>query len=269
MPFEKFLKEAAPLLGLQWRSFRRRGIKRKVERRIAETGLSSFEEYLLWVKKNPEEQKHLSQILTVTISRFFRDREVFDTIETSLLPTILRKKNGGEFRIWSVGCASGEEPYSLLLLWKERFERNWPQIHLSILATDINENLLERAKEGRYKRSSLREMPESIVASFFRTEKGFYVIDRAIQEGVQFGTHDVIRERPFLEMDIVFCRNSAFTYFSKGQQIDALKKVFLSLRVGGYLVIGRDESLPLTYPTLFIPAFPKERIFKKFGPEFS
>jgi chemotaxis methyl-accepting protein methylase len=114
MGFEEFLKETALVLGLQWRPFQRRGIKRKVERRIAQIGLSQFEEYLFRIKKDPSEQLHLSKILTITISRFFRDKEVFNTIETSLIPTILKQGREGDFNIWSIGCASGEEPYSLV-----------------------------------------------------------------------------------------------------------------------------------------------------------
>jgi len=264
MGFEEFLKETALLLGLQWRPFQRRGIKRKVERRIVQIGLSQFEEYLSRIKKDPSEQFHLSKILSVTISRFFRDQEVFNTIETSIIPAILKQKREGDFNIWSIGCASGEEPYSLSMLWKERFEKNWPQIHLSILATDIDENMLKRAEEGRYKKSSLREVPEEILQSFFEMDKDFYVLDRNIRESVEFKRHDILQEEPFSEMDIVFCRNLAFTYFSKGRQIEGLKKIANSLKGEGYLVIGKDESLPLTYPTLFVPVFPTEKIYQKF-----
>ena len=123
MLFDEFLREAGPLLGLQWRSFQRKGIKRKVEHRIAEIGLTNFEEYLIRIKKDPAEQIRLSKILTVTISRFFRDHEVFNTIGTSLNPTIIKNKSEGDFKIWSIGCASGEEPYSLVILWKRKLKR--------------------------------------------------------------------------------------------------------------------------------------------------
>jgi len=268
MGFDEFLKEAAPLFGLQRRPFQRRGVKRKVERRIAEVGFSHFEEYLLKVQKDPEEQDHLSKILTVTISRFFRDREVFDFLENFIIPTIIKnRKEKDEFKIWSIGCASGEEPYSFLLLWKEKFEKNFPQIHLSILATDINEKLLERAKEGRYKKSSLKEVPKEVLKSYFNIENGFYILDRSIQESVGFKKHDIIHEEPFSGMDIVLCRNLAFTYFSKECQMNVLKKIARSLNKEGYLVIGKDEFPPLTYPTLFVPIFPTERIYQKFNPK--
>lgn len=264
MGFDEFLKEAAPLFGLQWRRFRRKGIKRKVERRIGEIGASNFQNYLQRVRTDPEEQKYLSRILTVTISRFFRDKKVFQTIGDSILPVLLKEESRKDLRVWSIGCASGEEPYTFSLLWKEGFEKAWPHIHLSILATDIDESLLERAREGRYKKSSLKEVPGGIFRGFFKPENGYYVLAQNIKESVEFRRHDILRQESFSEMDIVFCRNLAFTYFSKATQIEVLKKIASSLKERGYLVIGKDESLPLTYPTLFVPVFPIERIYQKF-----
>lgn len=265
MDFDQFIKEVAPLLNLQWRRFKRGGIKRKVERRITELGLSHFEDYLLRIKKDPEEKSCLSQILTVTISRFFRDREVFDILEHFIIPSIIQCKGPSNFKIWSIGCANGEEPYSLSMLWKERLEKIWSRVDLSILATDTNENLLKRAKEGKYKKSSLKEVPEEIVQRFFKVEDEFYVLDRSIQRSVEFIRHDVIHEGPFSGMDMVFCRNLAFTYFTQESQIGVLKKIFSSLKDDGYLVIGKDETPPLVYPTLFTPVYPKEKIYQKFN----
>jgi len=265
MPFDEFLREAAPLFGLQWRPFQRGGIKRKVEHRIFQIGLSNHEEYLLKVRSDPAELNYLSKILTVTISRFFRDKEVFNTIGTSLLPMIVKKEDKIDFKIWSIGCASGEEPYTLSLLWKEKFKKIWPGIRLSILATDINENLLARAKEGRYKKSSLKEVPQDTLGSYFKMDNEFYILDKAIRESVEFRRHDIIHEESFSGMGMVFCRNLALTYFSKESQMDVLKKIAISLKEEGHLVIGKDESLPLAYPTLFVPIFPAEKIYQKFN----
>jgi len=266
MGFDEFLKEVAPLFGLQWRPFRRRGIKRKIERRLTEAGLSRLDEYLIKVEKDPQETVRLSEILTVTISRFYRDREVFDLLGNSIIPMIIRnKKETVELRIWSVGCANGEEPYSLSMLWRTKFEKDFPKIRLSILATDINETLLERGKMGRYKKSSLREVPEEVVRRFFKIENGLYSIDPSIRESVEFKKHDIIHEEPFREMDVVFCRNSAFTYFSKERQLEVLRKIFRSLGEGGYLILGKHELLPLAYPTLFVTVSLTEKVYQKFS----
>jgi chemotaxis methyl-accepting protein methylase len=266
MEFGEFLKEAAPLCGLHWRPFQRRGVRRKIEQRIVEVGFSNFEDYLLRVQKAPEEQSHLSKILTVTISRFFRDKEVFDCLENFIIPIIIKnKKEKEEFKVWAIGCASGEEPYSLLLLWKDKFEKVYRHIHLSILATDINEKLLERAKEGRYKKSSLKEVSNEFFRRYFKIENGFYILDESIRRSVEFRRHNIVCEEPFNGMDIIFCRNLAFTYFSKESQMSVLKKIVGSLNEEGYLIIGKDESLPLTYPTLFVPIFPIEKIYQRFS----
>lgn len=262
MEFDEFLREAAPLLGLQWRPFKRKGTKRKVERRVAELGLCGLGEYWLKVREDSEEQLVLSKILTITISRFFRDKEVFDTLGQHVFPDLL-KQDRNELKSWCVGCASGEEPYSLALLWKENFEETRPEVRLSILATDIDENLLGRARKGTYKDSSLREVPEGIVKKFFKKENEFYILDQTIRESIEFKKHDIRREEPFWGLDLVLCRNLAFTYFSKESQIEVLKKIALGLEREGYLVIGKDESLPLVYPTLFLPIYPREKIFQK------
>jgi len=267
MLFDGFLREVAPSFGLQWRPFKRRGIERRVKNRIAQIGLSHFEEYLEKTKTDPEERNQLLKILKVTISRFFRDQEVFQAIGYSIIPTLLKEKNKKDFKIWSIGCASGEEPYSLSILWKEKFEKIWPQIHLSILATDIDENLLERAKGGGYKKSSLKEASEDVLKNYFKVDKGLYILDQAVRKCIEFKRHDIIHEEPFSGMDMILCRNLAFTYFSKESQMDLLKKIAGSLREKGYLVIGKDEPLPLTYPTLFVPVFPMEKIYKKFSHE--
>jgi len=267
MNFEQFIKEAAPLLDLHWRRFKRGGIKRKVERRITELGLFHFEDYLLKIKKDPDEKSCLSQILTVTITRFFRDEKVFDAIGNYILPRLVDLKGAGDVKIWSIGCTNGEEPYSLSMLWKERFETKFPSIRLTLLATDINESLLARAKEGRYQKSSLKEVPEEFVQKFFRGDDGIYILDRSVRESVEFQKHDIIHQEPFSGMDILFCRNLAFTYFSKECQMNVLKKIGASLKENGYLIIGKDESLPLTYPTLFVPIFPTEGIYQKFNPK--
>ncbi len=266
MSFDQFLKEIAPLLGLQWRPFQRRGIKRKVERRIYELGFSCFDEYHLKVRQDPDEKGSLSKILTVTLSRFFRDQEVFDTLGHSIFPPILQNKAEGELNIWSVGCASGEEPYSLSLLWNQQFKKDYPEVRLFVLATDIDEKMLRRAKEGRYKKSSLREMPMKILQEYFNEEDGLFVLHPSIKGSVEFKRHDILTEEPFLGMDLIFCRNLVFTYFSKESQIKVLAKLFRSLKETGYLVIGKDEALPLVYPTLFIPLFSDQKIYQKFTP---
>jgi chemotaxis protein methyltransferase CheR len=263
MDFDGFLREAGPLLGLQPRPFQRRGIRRKVERRIVETGARNFERYLGIVLTDPREKTVLSRVLAVTISRFFRDRQVFAALESSVFPAAA-EKSGQPIQVWSIGCASGEEPYSLVLLWKFRLEDQYPDCSLSVLATDIDEALLQRAREGHYKASSLQEAPPDIVERSFTREGDVYALDPSIRQAVQFRRHDILHEESGpAKNDIVLCRNLAFTYFSKEAQINVLRRIAESMNPDGFLLIGKDEALPLHYPTLFVPEFEKEKIYHK------
>ncbi len=263
MGFEEFLKESSHIIGLQWRPFRRRGIRRKIKRRITEIGLFSFEQYLSRFKESEQEQNYLSKILTVTISRFFRNRDVFHIIERYVIPNLINNRKEESLRFWSIGCASGEEPYSLALLWKSSIKKIWPKINFSIIATDIDENMLERAKKGQYKKSSLRELPEEIIRDFFKMENNLFLLDQTIKEAVEFRRHDILREEPYEEMDVVLCRNLAFTYFLKESQKEVLRKIGSVLRRDGYLIIGKDEYLPPQFPSIFIPVFKTEKIYRR------
>ncbi len=232
---------------------------------MLEAGVHTLEELFSRLEGDPEEQRALSRIFTVTISRFFRDKDVFDWLGSAMIPSLLQRRKEGRLQVWSIGCASGEEPYSISLLWKEMFENNDPQIDLSVVTTDIDEMLLERAKKGRYKKSSLEEVPPQILQKHFTPEGGWYVLDKTIRQQIEFKRHDLMREGPLSGMDIVFCRNLAFTYFSKESQAGAMRKISASLADSGFLVIGKNERLPLHYPALFVSAFGPS-IYQKFGP---
>ncbi len=255
------------MLGLHWRAFRKKGIRKEIEQRIFEVGVRDYNEYLARIKEDPAEQDRLSKILKVTISRFYRDRQVFEILIHSLIPALIGGREEGVLKVWSIGCASGEEPHSLQLLWKDRIQSSRPGIQLSLLATDIDEHMLERAKAGRYKKSSLKEVPVEIIEKYFKPENDLYVLDPGIREKTEFRKHNILRDEPFPGMDVVFCRNLAFTYFSKKGQMETLMKIAFSLNRNGYLIIGKDESIPLIYPTLFVPVFPKEKIFERYNPD--
>lgn len=264
MSFEEFLKEASFLLGLQWRPFLRKGIKRRIEKRIKEIGIANFKDYFLKIKEDTQELKNLSIILTITISRFFRDQAVFNKIATCLFPDIIDNYKKDKINIWSIGCASGEELYSLALIWKDSIQNLWPDLRLFIIATDIDVNMINRKIEGKYKWSSLKEVPEGVLKKYFRSEDDYYILDESIREIVIFKRHDIIHDEVYQGMDIILCRNLTFTYFSKSYQIDVLKKIANSLITNGYLIIGKDENIPFTFQLCFYQFFRKKRFIRNF-----
>ena len=156
----EFLQWALPRLALRWAGFRRvrRQVCRRLRRRLDALGLASLEAYRTQLEARPEEWAVLEALTPITISRFYRDRAVFQQLEHVVLPTLA---GAGRDRVvaWSAGCASGEEPYTLRLMWHEAVAARFPGVRLEILATDLDPAMLRRAREATYEPSSLRELP--------------------------------------------------------------------------------------------------------------
>lgn len=245
----RFLQWALPRLHLRWPGFRRvrRQVCRRVDRRIHELGLRNVEEYRAFLTEHDAEWRHLSSLCRITISRFYRDRDVFDFIRRELLPELV-KRAGAESRnaidCWSAGCASGEEPYTLALIWGLEISLRFPGLRLDILATDIDEELLERARFACYRWSSLKELPAGwLEQAFSRQPDGTYRLAERFRT-VSFQTGDIRREAPSRRFHLILCRNLVFTYFDESLRIETLSRIRDHLYPGGFLVLGRRETVP-------------------------
>jgi chemotaxis protein methyltransferase CheR len=147
-------------------------------------------------------------------------------------------------RCWSVGCAAGEEPYSLSLLWKLKLQWEFPTLRLAVLASDIDDQTIARARQGGYPSSSLKDLPESWrTQAFDHTAEGFR-IKQEYQDPVTFLLQDIRQAAPEETFDLILCRYLAFTYFDATLQNHTLRQLVDRMRVGGAIVIGKGESLP-------------------------
>jgi chemotaxis protein methyltransferase CheR len=227
----RFLQWALPRLGLRWQGFRkvRRQVCRRVSRRIAEVGLSGADTYRAYLKDNEEEWDVLAGLCRVTISRFWRDRAVFEALRDVVLPAL-----GPSVSAWSAGCASGEEPYSLVLAAAEA------GIEIHVVATDVDPALLERARRASYEESSLRDLPGDLRARAFDDGR----LRPEYREPVEFLRHDVRHGAPDGPFDVALCRNLVFTYFADELQREVGQHLARSLRAGGALLVGVHEALP-------------------------
>lgn len=223
------LQWALPRLGLRWQGFRRvrRQVCRRIARRLEELGLPDCAAYRSYLDANDEEWVELDRCCRVTISRFWRDRAVFETLRDVVLPAL-----GPAVRAWSVGCASGEEPYSLVLAAAEA------GVAIDVLATDVDHALLERARAARYPESSLRGLPPALRAQAFADGR----LAPAHRERVTFALHDVRDDPPGGSFDLVLCRNVAFTYFADDVQRAVAGHLHRALRPAGALVVGAHET---------------------------
>jgi len=239
-----------PKLGLRWRGFTnvRRQVCRRVAARAAHLGLDA-EAYRRRLEEDPEELAALDALCFVTISRFYRDRRTFDLLRHELLPALAKaavERGETVLRAWSAGCASGEEPYTLAILWRAELTPCFPSLTLEIEATDFDEAVLARARRGVFEPSSLRELPEELKRDAF--EDGS--VRATFREGITFERADIRRFVPPMRQDIVLCRNVAFTYFDEDAQRAFAARAAGCLVPGGLLIVGGHETIPQGTPGL-------------------
>jgi len=237
----ELLQWALPRLGLRWDGFRkvRRQVCRRVARRLDALGLTDGAAYRRHLEAHAEEWAELDRCCRITISRFWRDRAVFETLRDLVLPAL-----GPSVAAWSAGCASGEEPYSLVLAAIDA------GVAIDVLATDVDAGLLDRARAARYPESSLRDLPAGLRARAFDDGR----LHLAVRGRVHLVQHDVRDDPPPGPFDLVLCRNVAFTYFADDVQRTVAEHLRRSLRHGGALVVGAHETPPADRLEPWLPA---------------
>lgn len=251
----QFLQWGLPRMGLRWQGFRkvRKRVYRRIARRMQELGLANLSAYRSHLDTHAEEWAILDGLCRIPISRFYRDRGVFQHLEGEVLPelgTLAVARGETELACWSIGCAAGEEPYTLAIVWRLGPGRRVPDLGLRILATDVDPDGLARARGGCYARSSLKDLPPAYFErAFAPTARGWF-LGEPYRQGVTFVEQDVRRAAPPGPFHLVLCRYVAFTYFDEGRQRDVLRTIIERLAPGGALVIGSIESLPDGVPGL-------------------
>ena len=245
----QFLQWALPQLRMRWEGFRkvRNQVCKRIARRISELGLSDLQAYRQQLQDNRREWRMLDGLCRVTVSRFYRDKRVFGMLETAYLPTLARQivqQGGSSLRIWCAGCASGEEPYTLSLLWACALNARFPDLSLIILATDADPRLLARAKAACYGYGSIKNLPEAWRDRAFVHSEDRYCLYPAFARPVEFRLQDVRNSIPEGPFHLVLCRNLVFTYFDKALQLDFLDRLERKMHPAGILLLGVHESLP-------------------------
>lgn len=212
---------------------------------MQETGSQTIVDYIEAIETDREARLQFECLMAVSISRFFRDRQLWHTLQARILPP-LACKTRQPVSVWSAGCASGEEPYTIRILWEEMKKSCGRLPDLNILATDICAEYLERARVGVYPPSSMREVPEPIRSAYFeKTEQGEFVSRSSIKEGISWQVHDLLSDPPGTGFELVFLRNNLLTYYADELKMPALQKVIASLAPEGFLIIGSHEKMPV------------------------
>jgi len=254
--------------GLSWEGYRkvRKGVKKCIARYMQEHAFREMGALLSALERDPDQRKQVEKLLTVSISRFFRDRGLWQAIERHVLPEIIAPAKK-RIKVWSAGCACGEETYSFRILWEELTDRLAQMPELELWATDTNVEYLQKAQEGVYPSSSLKELSAELRSKYFHkggfeTRPSFWVIE-PLKEGIFWEIQNLLSEDPPQQnFSIIFLRNNLLTYYEDELKIPAFRKVLTSLAPEGFLIIGAHERIPTEVPALF-PSPHHPNIFQK------
>lgn len=232
---------------LSWNGYRkvRKGVKKRIRRHMQQIGCQNIRQYFTALDKSQELKRECELLMTVSISRFFRDRLLWHTIESEILPCII-KEDRKEINVWLAGCACGEEVYSFKIVWN-RLQKGFEHLpELTMLATDMNPIYLDRAQDGIYPRSSLREVSEEVRSTCFepRPKGRLYAVAAFLKKGILWKIHNLLSDPPGTDFQLIFLRNNLLTYYQDDLKRPAFKKVINSLAPGGFLIIGAHEKLP-------------------------
>jgi len=236
-------------------------IRRRIAARVRTLGMKDAAAYLRQLREDQEEPDALLAALTIHVSQFFRNPQIFALLEKEVLPALLARAlstSRRQVRLWSVGCAGGEEPYSLALLCEHQALRG---IRVSILGTDVSPLILNRARTGYFEPLRVSAVPPDTLNNYFLHQgRGFRLIER-IRRKVEFRRHNVLMDEKFPAADLILCRN-VLIYFSRGDQDRILHQFAEVLGPGGYLVLGTAENMLGSARDRFRRDFPAERIYR-------
>jgi len=248
-------------LAIQCSNYKEDYIKRRLLSRIRSTNCSGYEDYLRYLKANPPELENLRNALTINVTEFFRDYDVYDFIKKEILPTLFRQRT--RLRIWSAGCSTGEEPYSLAMILSDLKSLN-PEISAQIYATDIDKVVLAKAHEGIFTPKAMVKLSEGQIHHHFnKLPDGNFQVKPHLTELIRFRPHDLMSGVPISRwIDLVICRNVTI-YFTEKQKDELAKMFHGALVSGGFYIMGKTEYLGRQMESLFTPYNSLQKIFIK------
>ena len=265
-PLERLLEHLKQSRGFDFTAYKRATLARRIDKRRAAVGAGSFEEYEDYLEVHPDEFEHLFNVILINVTSFFRDPETFDFLRSDAIPALLKSKRTYEpIRIWSAGCASGEECYSLAMLMAEALGESQYRERVKIYATDVDEAELVVARQASYTERQVQDVPAELRQKYFDANGDRWMFRKDLRRSVIFGRHDLLDDAPISRVDLLVCRNTLM-YFNHEAQAKIVSRFHYALREGGYLVLGRAEML-VNFADVFAPMDLKLRVFTKICPE--
>lgn len=246
--------------GRDFRGYKRSSVSRRIAKRFSAVDVSSCEEYAQVLDTDPAEYARLFSSLTIKVSEFFREPEVFDALG-GYLASFFPPDEG--IKAWSCGCAHGQEAYSLAMVLTDVLSPEGLSLS-KVLATDIDKEALEQARKAVFSEEATAGMAPGVRQRYFIETEGGYKVKYNIRNLVRFGALDIVRDPTIAHVNLLLCRNM-FIYFGKPLQERVFEKLDYSLETGGILVLGKAEILPASYSSNYIELGDGHNIFRKLG----
>lgn len=247
---QRILAQVHARTGHDFSQYKRTTILRRIQRRMQLHGQLNLDQYMEFLRHNPAESTAIFNDILIGVTSFFRDRESWDTLAANIIPKIFEDKDDGDtIRVWSIGCATGEEAYSLAILLMEHPATLHAHYQFQVFASDLDENSLARAREGLYPAAIEADVSPERLERFFTPQGNHYQVRRELREAVLFTNHSVLRDPPFSRLDLVSCRN-LLIYLQREMQEYVFDIFHYALKPGGYLFLGSSESAEAV-PDLF------------------
>jgi two-component system CheB/CheR fusion protein len=260
--FENLLRYIQESRGLDFRGYKRTSLRRRIQIRMEAVGAEDFATYQAHLEVHPGEFADLLNTVLINVTSFFRDTEAWDVLKAQVIPAILANADDDRpIRVWSVGCASGQEPYSLAMLMAEQLGVQAFCRRVKIYATDLDEDALKIARLATYTPHDVEAVPPELLEKYFERTNNHYVFERDLRKCVIFGRHNVVADAPISRIDLLVCRN-LLIYLEAETQDVVLPRLHYALSPDGYLFLGKAET-QLARSSLFRPVEMKHRIFTK------
>ena len=260
--FEALLEYLRSTHGFDFTAYKQPSLVRRVTKRMQRIKIDSFSDYVDYLEVHPEEFAQLFNTILINVTSFFRDQPAWDFLVKEVLPKILSaRKLADPIRVWSAGCASGEEACSIAILLAEALGADAFRERVRIYATDVDEEALNHARHATYSEKDLEPVPLELREKYFEHGSNRFVFRNDLRRSIIFGRHDLVQDAPISRLDLLTCRNTLM-YFNAEAQDRILTRFHIALNDPGYLFLGRVEML-LTHTNIFSPVELKCRIFSK------
>jgi two-component system CheB/CheR fusion protein len=260
--FENLLQYLRTNRGFDFTGYKRSTLMRRVTKQMESLNIETFTNYQDYLEVHPDEFKALFNTILINVTAFFRDHLAWEYLAKNIIPNIIKNKQKNEqVRIWSAGCASGEEAYTLAIILAEILGIENFRHRVKIYATDIDEEALNQARQASYAAKNIHSVPLELRDKYFDLVNKNYVFHQDLRRAVIFGRHDLLQDAPISRLDLLVCRNTLM-YFNSETQGRIINRFHFALNDHGYLFLGKAEML-VTHTNLFTPINLKDRVFAK------